>query len=687
MLGIKALGGQGKKTEGEVSLAAFLFMFSGGYGVLRFASSLKNFYFNVQVAVLVSVAICVVMWLVFSLSRRFFWWISLEVIMGALAVSFIGNAFWQQMANVANSFFGAKASAPMDITLLVIVLECLFLYFVFFCELSHKWHWIAYILITVIMLVTPLLGIELDYGAVVMLGLFQFGFWAIHVSKYRCGPRRAQKGQWHRHWLWDWMFEEDEKLDYDEDKKLDYKDCHVSKYRCGPRRTQKGQWHRLWDWMFEEAEKRDCDEAEKLDYKVSFTSQGRAPKNFVENLSAITIVSFVAATLIALILMANYHESIYKAVNTVEGFIVRAIKKMSEEFAQSEDGGEISRGNQYPAGTKHLLVETDRQPKQTLYLRGFVGREYIGGEWIAANDTALYANAEKKLGLYTPGIASKYGDKIYYALNHITHPESSMQLNIMRFVDNYTGYEPYYSRAVQDPPGDPGYDEYDYDFFEQADMDVNWEAILTDYTDYNEEAAIYEKLQRAYIEENQVPYTQVPTKLLPRLTALVKENPLEDLNEITAFILYTLHSNATYSLTPGWAPLDRDIAEYFLFDNGYGYCQHFALTATLLYRLYGVPARYATGYMISPGAFELGENERYQAVVTDESAHAWTEIFLEDYGWTVVDATPSSDGSTIASYPGFDEAELKGVLKEKNWDMNVRNQLRIGENTENIDND
>lgn len=81
---------------------------------------------------------------------------------------------------------------------------------------------------------------------------------------------------------------------------------------------------------------------------------------------------------------------------------------------------------------------------------------------------------------------------------------------------------------------------------------------------------------------------------MPRLRELVQENPMPNLDEITAFILYTLHSNTTHTEKPGGFSSRSDIAESFLFDRRAGYCQHYALTATLLYRLYGVPARYAT---------------------------------------------------------------------------------------------
>ena len=106
------------------------------------------------------------------------------------------------------------------------------------------------------------------------------------------------------------------------------------------------------------------------------------------------------------------------------------------------------------------------------------------------------------------------------------------------------------------------------------------------------------------------------------------------------------------------------------------------MTATLMYRLYGIPARYATGYMVSPSAFELQENGTYRAVVTDEDAHAWTEIFLPDYGWTPIEVTPAEDGSTVAEYPGFDSLELNSLLTERNWNMEIPSLPKSGVSSE-----
>ena len=60
------------------------------------------------------------------------------------------------------------------------------------------------------------------------------------------------------------------------------------------------------------------------------------------------------------------------------------------------------------------------------------------------------------------------------------------------------------------------------------------------------------------------------------------QRPLTDPGEITQYIREFLWSHATYSLTPGMMPLGEEVAEYFLFEGGQGYCQHFATAATLL---------------------------------------------------------------------------------------------------------
>ena len=88
-----------------------------------------------------------------------------------------------------------------------------------------------------------------------------------------------------------------------------------------------------------------------------------------------------------------------------------------------------------------------------------------------------------------------------------------------------------------------------------------------------------------------------------------------------------------------------------------------------MYRLYGIPARYATGYMVQPSEFKVNDEEEFYAEATGENAHAWVEIFLEDYGWTPVEVTPASDGSAAVSYSGFDGLKYAQLTASHDWDI------------------
>jgi transglutaminase-like putative cysteine protease len=87
-----------------------------------------------------------------------------------------------------------------------------------------------------------------------------------------------------------------------------------------------------------------------------------------------------------------------------------------------------------------------------------------------------------------------------------------------------------------------------------------------------------------------------------------------------------------YTLEP--PRLGRDAMDEFLFDSRRGFCEHYAGAFTLLMRAAGLPARVVTGYQ--GGEFNpLGG----YLLVRQRNAHAWSEVWLPDSGWTRVDPT------------------------------------------------
>ncbi|MDR0943876.1 MAG: transglutaminase-like domain-containing protein [Ruminococcus sp.] len=99
-----------------------------------------------------------------------------------------------------------------------------------------------------------------------------------------------------------------------------------------------------------------------------------------------------------------------------------------------------------------------------------------------------------------------------------------------------------------------------------------------------------------------------------------------------------LRDNCEYEINIDDKPSDKDFALYFLNESREGFCQHFATVSTLLCRAAGIPARYVTGFIIPESDYE-GALDGVVAV-NDSRAHAWTEIYVDGYGWLPIDFTP-----------------------------------------------
>ncbi len=94
---------------------------------------------------------------------------------------------------------------------------------------------------------------------------------------------------------------------------------------------------------------------------------------------------------------------------------------------------------------------------------------------------------------------------------------------------------------------------------------------------------------------------------------------------------------AIYTLRPPTIPPERDATDFFLFESRRGYCTYFAGALTVLCRAQNIPARVVSGF-VSPDKESQGTS-----TIRDANAHAWTEVWIENWGWAIVDATPPDD--------------------------------------------
>jgi transglutaminase-like putative cysteine protease len=90
---------------------------------------------------------------------------------------------------------------------------------------------------------------------------------------------------------------------------------------------------------------------------------------------------------------------------------------------------------------------------------------------------------------------------------------------------------------------------------------------------------------------------------------------------------------------------DNSAIEAFL-ENRIGYCEQFAGTFAAMARTLGLPARVGVGFTQG----ELQNDGSY--LVLGRNAHAWPEVWFDDYGWVPFEPTPGRGMPGAEGYTG-----------------------------------
>ncbi|MEA2460160.1 MAG: hypothetical protein QOH90_337, partial [Actinomycetota bacterium] len=86
-------------------------------------------------------------------------------------------------------------------------------------------------------------------------------------------------------------------------------------------------------------------------------------------------------------------------------------------------------------------------------------------------------------------------------------------------------------------------------------------------------------------------------------------------------------------------PDTSDYLSEFLLHDRAGFCQQFATAFALQARILGYPSRVSVGFL--PGTSTESSPGEY--VVRGTDAHAWPEVYFENYGWIRFEPTPRDD--------------------------------------------
>lgn len=340
----------------------------------------------------------------------------------------------------------------------------------------------------------------------------------------------------------------------------------------------------------------------------------------------------------------------------------KILKTIGENLWNKDKGGEIISNMSLSFDDVTVLkMHTNKRPADKMYLKAFYGSEYKDGRWI--NDADEFEEAvtdEVILDLeYIKDTIAFLGIRaiLLEASAESTSGEDTLKVKLEYLkTENDIAYIPYFAHEFTGVTikGDVCFkklkkktsieytvwqDKIDYENFDGEDMldfIEGWEIWYEQYVCDN------------YLEvpDDMEGVKEVASYLMSEGLRGVDLESGENVWRVRAadMVIDWFAENMTYTQSPPSLPRKTDPIEYFVERSKKGYCMHYASAATLMLREMGVPARYVSGYYVSPADFIATDNG-YVGNIMDNAAHAWVEIYLDKIGWVPIEVTTSyADG-------------------------------------------
>ena len=155
--------------------------------------------------------------------------------------------------------------------------------------------------------------------------------------------------------------------------------------------------------------------------------------------------------------------------------------------------------------------------------------------------------------------------------------------------------------------------------------------------------SVLDRMEASYAAYAASRYTAVPDgydELQTLCDEAKKDQKLTEAADIGDYIRAYLNTNYQYNASAPQPPEGADPIRYFLTESKQGYSVQFASAAVVIFRMFGLPARYVVGYAAPQSLFTQQEDGSWHAILQDDNAHAWAEVYISGQGWTPMEMTP-----------------------------------------------
>lgn len=415
--------------------------------------------------------------------------------------------------------------------------------------------------------------------------------------------------------------------------------------------------------------------------------------------SAVSIFSFIRCCIICILCIL-----IFSASNIENNYNGNLFNHIKNQILNEINDLRYGKSNVMPEGNFSDLKPFEPQGKQqlevmmsnpdSLYLRGFIGETYDKNGWHRLDSEQLYKSSDLFYWLHKENF---YGQTQLASAAGFSQDFSD---NTNKITVNNKGasrkyiYAPYEILTAdndilrENAIGDSnlisaGLKGNKFYSFSSAENQIKrFPEILKNIKESDSpETAEYLNNESHYRKFVYDSYLDIPDHIQNILENQLgkyesDKNGRLDYSTAQQKILSFLSSKVTYNANVSFSENNIDFIQYFLEQSCEGYSVHYATAAALMFRYYGIPARYTEGFLITPEDTKHALSNS-PINIDDSHFHAWVEFYRDGIGWIPFETTPPyldimEKAENIAPLPDNDDSQDNDNNSTSDNEENIR---------------
>lgn len=416
------------------------------------------------------------------------------------------------------------------------------------------------------------------------------------------------------------------------------------------------------------------------------------------NVILVALMVSLVLTLVFLPATSKYMTRPYKI-----GLIDKKIEKKIDQFKYGKSplgGGDLYQTKR-DVDEDQVALEVTMSKPQSMYLRGFVGEVHNGNTWETlpyedydqSKNLMYWLEKENFSGMGQIGQAG--------ILTGTKDKDIDVEINVKKANKKY-GYIPY---EISELGGDEvnWYNNYltknnrskmkSYQYKTKQNSVKNWTEIAAkmftkEKTKDMKKYLVNESYYNQFVYEKYTYLSISDIRLMKNYIGNKGDQSKGHIEYKTAInkVKKYLDENILYTENPGLITDKNTDVTSAIFEKNKGYDIHYATAATLMFRYYGIPARYVEGYLLTPDAVKKAKaGEKVE--ITPKDIHAWTEIYVDGVGFVPIEVCPEYEGRMEEADMtiGLSNNAVKKKFEQNNNSVKSKQQTKENKTNKDID--